>query len=80
MTTIRSDEDGMDEEDGSIMEGLEGSMDDSSSSESVVDDESDADNYNDIDVDDHKADVLLNIHDQLDLDKLQKVNKEPDLC
>lgn len=54
------------------MESLEGSNDDSSSSEkqgsSVLSAE-----CNDIEYTHKGTDVLLNIHDQLDLDKLQKV-------
>lgn len=54
------------------MESLEGSNDDSSSSEkegsSVLSAE-----CNDIEYNHKGAGILLNIHDQLDLDKLQKV-------
>lgn len=59
------------------MESVEGSVEDSSSSsESETDGDQDTENCEDIDVDDRKgADVLLNIHDQLDLDKLQKVGR-----
>lgn len=73
MNGIRSDEDESENEDFTA-ETLEESTDDSSSSEkgasTAVLSECD-----DIDVDTRKgANVLLNIHDQLDLNKLQKVS------
>ena len=70
---IRSDEDDFDNNEDSTVESSENSTDESSSSDeedSTV--TSKGDHTNDVDA--HKsANVLLNIHDQLDLDKLQKV-------
>lgn len=54
------------------MESLEASHDDSSSSEKEGSSVLSAEN-NDIEYTHKGTDVLLNIHDQLDLDKLQKV-------
>ena len=74
---IRSDEDdeSENEESTSAVESVEGSVEESSSSsESDTDGDQDTENCEDIEVDDRKgADVLLNIHDQLDLEKLQQV-------
>lgn len=70
---IRTDEDESDKED-STVESLEGSNDESASSEregsSVLSAE-----CNDIEYANKGGDVLLNVHDQLDLDKLQKVTR-----
>ena len=54
------------------MQSLEGSNDDSSSSEKESSVAFSAEG-NDIEYANKGVDVLLNIHDQLDLDKLQKV-------
>lgn len=67
----RSDEDDSDKEE-STVESLEGSNDDSSSSEKEGSSVPSAE-CNDFESTHKGADVLLNIHDQLDLDKLQKV-------
>eukprot|EP00903_Cladosiphon_okamuranus_P008717 g8350.t1 len=68
-----SDEDDSDKEE-STLESIEGNDEDSSSSEkegsSVI-----SAGCNDIEYTHKDADVLLNIHDQLDLDKLQKMKR-----
>ncbi|CAM9818189.1 unnamed protein product, partial [Ectocarpus sp. 12 AP-2014] len=71
------DDESENEESTSAVESVEGSVEDSSSSsESETDGDQDMENCEDIEVDDRKgADVLLNIHDQLDLDKLQKMKR-----
>ncbi|CAM9600070.1 unnamed protein product [Ectocarpus fasciculatus] len=71
------DDESENEESTSAVESVEGSVEESSSSsESDTDGDQDTENCEDIEVDDRKgADVLLNIHDQLDLEKLQQMKR-----